>query len=457
MHAIGIIAAILAVAVVCALAFPSVARDYFHQTAKDAASDLTGDRTYRKGAPIDAYILNRAAPRALCGAVRADASDPKAMIGQLQAAFEEFKTANDEKLKAKADVVLDEKVQRLDAAIDGFQATIDELNAKIAAGAANKTALRDAEYTSAFQAHFRKGAVEASLNKGADDEGGYLAPIEWDRTITDKLIEVSPMRQIATVQTVSSAGFKKLYNLHGTGSGWVGETAARPETATPEFGVQTFVPGELYANPAATQQLLDDSEVNLEAWLANEVETEFAYQEGLAFVSGNGTNKPKGFLTYVTGAANAADNPLGAIQVTTAADDVAVTTDELIDLVYSLPGVLAQNSRFVANRNSLSKVRKLKNSDGDYVWQPSLQAGQPAQLLGYPVTEMAAMPNMAAGAVPIAFGDFRRGYLIVDRTGVRVLRDPYTNKPYVMFYTTKRVGGGVQNPEAIKALKMGAA
>lgn len=397
-----------------------------------------------------------AAPRALCGAVRADANDPKAMIGQLQAAFEEFKKTNDEKLKAKADVVLDDKVQKLDAAIDGFQATIDELNAKIAAGAASQNAPRDAEYTSAFQAHFRKGDVQSSLNKGADDEGGYLAPIEWDRTITDKLIEVSPMRQIATVQTISGAGFKKLYNLHGTGSGWVGETAARPETATPEFGSQTFVPGELYANPAATQQLLDDSEVNLETWLANEVEAEFAYQEGLAFVSGNGTNKPKGFLTYVTGGTSAADNPLGAIQLTAAAAAAAVTTDELVDLVYSLPGVLAQNARFVTNRNTLSRVRKLKDGDGNYIWQPSLQAGQPQQLMGHPVTEMAAMPNVAAGAVPIAFGDFRRGYLIVDRTGVRVLRDPYTNKPYVMFYTTKRVGGGVKDPQAIKALKMAA-
>lgn len=401
-------------------------------------------------------LLAAATPRALCGAVRADATDPKAMIGQLQAAFEEFKKTNDEKLKAKADVVLDDKVQKLDAAIDGFQATIDELNAKIAAGAASQNAPRDAEYTSAFQAHFRKGDVQSSLNKGADDEGGYLAPIEWDRTITDKLIEVSPMRQIATVQTISGAGFKKLYNLHGTGSGWVGETAARPETATPEFAAQTFVPGELYANPAATQQLLDDAEVNLEAWLAGEVEVEFAYQEGLAFVSGNGTNKPKGFLTYVTGAANAADNPLGAIQVTPAAGAAAVTTDELIDLVYSLPGVLAQNARFVTNRNTLSRVRKLKDGDGNYIWQPSLQAGQPQQLMGHPVTEMAAMPNVAAGAVPIAFGDFRRGYLIVDRTGVRVLRDPYTNKPYVMFYTTKRVGGGVKDPQAIKALKMAA-
>ena len=414
-------------------------------------------KTTQRTAPM-AGAAAVAVPRAVQFAPRADVNDPKAMISALQKAFEEFKAANDEKLSAKADVVLDEKVEKVNTELGNLQAAIDQMNVKLAAAemGAGKDAPRDPEYNKAFAAHIRKGEVQASLNKGADDEGGYLAPIEWDRTIVDKLVEVSPMRQIAQVQTISTAGFKKLFNLRGTGSGWVGETAARPETATPEFGTQTFTPGELYANPAATQQMLDDAEVNLEQWLADEVETEFAYQEGLAFVSGNGTNKPNGFLTYVTGAANAAANPLGAIALKTAANATAVTTDELIDLVYMLPQVLQQNARFVTNRNSLTSVRKLKDGDGNYIWQPSFQLGQPAQILGYPVTEMAAMPNVAASAVPIAFGDFRRGYLIVDRTGVRVLRDPYTNKPYVMFYTTKRVGGGVQNPEAIKAIKMAA-
>jgi HK97 family phage major capsid protein len=398
-------------------------------------------------------------PRAVHAAPRADASDPKKMLAELQAAFEDFKKTNDEKLKSKADVVLDEKVQRIDAAVGNFQAAIDDLNTKIAAAqlSSGDRKLRDPEYSEAFKAHFAKGAVSASLNKGADAEGGYLAPIEWDRTIVDKLVEISPMRQIAQVQNISTAGFKRLFNNRGTGSGWVGETAARPETTTATFSPLTFTPGEIYANPAATQQLLDDAEIDLEAWLSSEVETEFAYQEGIAFVSGNGTNKPNGFLTYVTGAANAATHPFGAIQLKTAAAGAAVTSDELIDLVQMLPQALQQNARFVLNRNALTAVRKLKDGQGGYLWQPSFQLGQASQLLGYPITEMAAMPNIAINAVPIAFGDFRRGYLIVDRMGVRVLRDPYTNKPYVMFYTTKRVGGGVQDPQAIKALKMAAA
>lgn len=397
-------------------------------------------------------------------AVRADVTgDVKALIADLNKDWTEFKAAMDAKDKELAkrfdDVVTTDKLEKISSSVSSMQKAVDDAHAKIAAAQMNAGGtgeVRDKEYTEAFRSHFRKGDVQAALNKGADDEGGYLAPIEWDRTIVDKLVEVSPMRQIAQVQTISGAGFKKLFNLRGTGSGWVGETASRPETTTPEFGPLTFMPGELYANPAATQQMLDDAEINLEQWLANEVETEFAYQEGVAFVSGNGTNKPHGFLTYVTGAANAAVHPLGAIQLKTAASATAVTTDELIDLVYMLPQVMQQNARFVLNRNALGTARKLKDGDGNYIWQPSFQLGQPSQLLGYPVTEMAAMPNIAANAVPIAFGDFRRGYLVVDRTGVRVLRDPYSNKPYVMFYTTKRVGGGLQDPQAIKALKMAA-
>jgi HK97 family phage major capsid protein len=398
-------------------------------------------------------------PRAVTGArLRADGNNPQAVIEQLNRAFEEFKAENDKKLKSKVDdTVVTEKIERINSSIGEFQAILDDLNAKLAAAemGAGKEPVRDREYTDSFRAHFAKGDVQAALNKGASDQGGYLAPVEWDRTIIDKLVQVSPMRQIASIQTISKTGFSKLINNRGTGSGWVGETAARPETTTPTFSPLDFIPGEIYANPAATQQLLDDAEVDLEQWLADNVETEFAYQEGLAFVSGNGTNKPFGFLTYVTGAANAAKHPFGAIGVTQAASPTAVTSDEIVDLIYSLPSEFVADARFVMNRGTQGRIRKLKDAGNNYIWQPSFAAGQPATLAGYPITEMAAMPNVATGAVPIAFGDFKRGYLIVDRMGVRVLRDPYTNKPYVMFYTTKRVGGGVQDTSVIKAIKMG--
>lgn len=397
-------------------------------------------------------------------AVRAEASgDLKAMLAQLQTDWQAFKDTQAEKdseVKAKFDdVVTTEKFDRINSSVGELQAAIDDANAKIAAMSLSGTgpdAVADKEYSDAFRAHFRKGEVQASLNKGADDEGGYLAPVEWDRTITDKLVEVSNMRAISSVQTISKAGFKKLFNLRGTASGWVGEAAARGETGTPTFGEMSFTPGEIYANPAATQQMLDDSEVNLESWIAGEVQTEFAKQEGLAFVSGNGTNKPAGFLTFATGAANAATNPLGSVAVEDAAAAAAVTEDELLDLIYGVPSSYTNGARFVMNRTTMGTVRKLRDGDGRQLWQPSTVAGQPSTLLAYPVTELPDMPAMAASTTPIAFGNFARSYLIVDRTGVRVTRDPYTNKPYVMFYTTKRVGGGVVDPQGLRILKMAA-
>jgi len=426
-----------------------------------ASGSLAGDLVAAMGIMLPASTKARGIL-----AVRAEAGgEIKALIDSLNKDWSEFKATMAEKDKELArkfdDVVTTEKLEKINSSVSDLQAAVDQANAQLAAiqmgAGGGKGEVRDREYSDAFRSHFRKGDVQAALNKGADDEGGYLAPIEWDRTITDKLVEVSPMRQIAQVQTISTAGFKKLFNLRGTGSGWVGETAARPQTNTPEFGSMTFTPGEIYANPAATQQLLDDAEINLEQWLANEVETEFAYQEGLAFIAGDGTNKPYGFLTFVAGGSQATTNPLGSIEVKTAASAAAIASDELLDMIYMLPSSYTQNARWVMNRTTQGAIRKLKDGQDNYLWQPSFVAGQPATIAGYPVTEMAGMPSVAADALPIAFGDFRRGYLIVDRTGVRVLRDPYTNKPYVMFYTTKRVGGGVLDPTAIKVLKMAAA
>jgi HK97 family phage major capsid protein len=393
-------------------------------------------------------------------AVRADVSDPKTMLAELQRAWEAFKAEHADEVKAlkkgQEDVVHSDKVERINANVTALQAAIDQMNIKLAAAelGAGKPQIADREYSTAFAAYFRRQAINAALDKGAATEGGYTAPVEWDRTITDRLVIISPMRQIASVQQISTTGFTKLFNSRGMGSGWVGETAVRPETAAPTFGSLTFTPGEIYANPSATQGLLDDSQVDIEKFIADNVETEFAYQEGIAFVSGNGTNKPYGFLTFATGAANAAVHPWGAIAVTTAASATVIATDEVLTLQYALPSEYSGQARYVMNRATQGAIRKLKDGQGNYIWQPTFQAGQPATLAGFPVTEMAAMPNVATGAIPLAFGDFKSGYLIVDRMGVRVLRDPFTNKPYVMFYTTKRVGGGLLNPDVIKVLKM---
>lgn len=389
--------------------------------------------------------------------------DVKASVDALNQAFATFKAEHTKQLedvkKGNADALQALKVDVINAHITELQTAVDLANTKMASmemGGAGERPVKDKEYNAAFASHMKRGDVNAALNKGTAAEGGYLAPIEWDRTITDRLVRVSPMRSICSVQTISTAGFSKLFNNRGTTSGWVGETDARPNTNTPGFSPLTFTVGELYANPAATQQMLDDSEVDLEAWLAGEVETEFSYQEGIAFLSGNGTNKPRGLLTYVAGGTNAAVHPWGAIAAVPTLSAGGITSDSVIDLITALPNEFTADAKFLMNRNTQGAFRKLKDGQGNYLWQPSFQAGQPAKLGDYPIVDMPGMPDIAANAIPAMFGDFKRGYLIVDRIGIRVLRDPFTNKPYVQFYTTKRVGGGLQNPDVLKALKVSA-
>lgn len=402
-------------------------------------------------------------PRAVHATPRADTSDPKAMLTELKAAFEDFKKSNDEKLKAKSDdVVTTEKVERINTAVGdlqtNFQKALDDLNAKLAAADIGAGVIgdipADPEYVNAFKAHMRKGGVEAAMTKGVAEDGGYLAPVEWDRTITSKLKQVSPIRANSRVISITSAGFKKLFTDRAVGSGWVGETAARPATSTPQIGSLDFPLGEIYANPAISQQLLDDSAIDLERWLSDEVDTEFARQEGIAFLSGDGVNKPHGILTYVTGAANAARHPWGAIPVVNSGAAAALASDAFIDLFYSVPGEYRQNAKLYTGRLTQASMRKLKDGQGNYLWQPSFAAGQPATLAGEAIVEIPDMPNVAANNIVALYGDMEATYLVVDRVGIRVLRDPFTNKPFVHFYTTKRVGGGVYNPEPMRALKI---
>ena len=419
-------------------------------------------------------------PASIIRAPRADAGlDPAKLLADLTKTVHDFRAEYDGRLKAKADVVVDEKVARIDAAVGSMQGALDKINAEhqaavdkfneriaaMQAGAGDQrigNTPEDRAYAAQFDKYIREGdhdreirsaqrtGIRAAMSVGSNPDGGYLAPVEWDRTITDRLKVVSPMRQIATVQNITTAGFIKVFNDRAVGSGWVGETAARPQTTTPQFSTITFTPGEIYANPAASQQLLDDAVVNIEDWLANEVEGEFQRQEGIAFTNGDGVNKPKGVMTYTGDGMH----PWGAVQETVVANGDALDGDALITLVYSIDPAYQDNARFIMNRASQSHVRMLKDGNGNYLWQPSVQVGQPASLLGYPITDMGTMQNIGAGARPIAFGDFRRAYLIVDRIGIRMLRDPFTNKPYVMFYTTRRVGGGLLDPDAIRYLRV---
>lgn len=361
------------------------------------------------------------------------------------ATFAAFREANDARLadiesKSAADPLLGQQVERLNTALDAQTRRIENLTLS---GVRSKGSLAaPAEAKSAWSSFIRTGdasALEAKSLSSMDGQGGLIAPIETESRIDSVLAETSPMRRIATVRTIGANIFRKPVAVTGAAAGWTGEVQERIETDAPQLELLDFPTGELYAMPAATQALLDDSVADVDAWLADEVRDVFAAQETAAFVNGDGMNKPKGFLQY----------GLEQLGTDTAGE---LSTDDLLDLIYAPTSTYRAGASFVMNRRTINAVRKFKDADGNYIWQPSMTSGAPSTLLGYNLVEMEDMPDIDSGTASVAFGDFRRGYLIADRQGVRVLRDPYSAKPYVLFYTTKRVGGGVQDMDAIKLL-----
>ncbi len=405
----------------------------------------------------------------------ADDLDLKDAFGEFMATFEAFKDSNDEKLaqlesRLGADIVTAEKVDRISHALDRQKRALDDLalkRARPALGGSGRTV--PSEHKAAFDAYMRSGDDRAlraldqkamSINLGGSgQDGGYLVPDETEAEIGKRLAALSPIRSIASVRQVSAAVLKKPFSVTGPAVGWVAETATRPQTNTATLSELSFPTMELYAMPAATASLLDDAVVDLDQWISSEVEAAFAEQEGAAFVSGDGTNKPTGFLSSTLVAESAwAWGKIGYLLTGVAGDwPASDPSDILIDTVYALKAGYRQNANWVMNRKTQAAIRKMKDADGNYLWQPPAAPGQRAMLMGFPLVEAEDMPDIDADETPIAFGDFSRGYLVVDRAGVRVLRDPYSAKPYVLFYTTKRVGGGVQDFDAIKLLKFGTA
>lgn len=400
-----------------------------------------------------------------------------AAIDDLMTAFTEYKAANDQRLaeletRGAADPILEEKLARIDAALDLQQKQIKDISQKMrrsgsAGGSADWPA---AAHKAAFTAYVRKGdvgklaeldgaALEGkALSVGSEADGGYLVPEVTERAIMKAMTEDSPIRGIAGAITISSSIYKRPFAVSGASTGWVGETSARPQTAGPGLAELSFPTRELYAMPAATLTLLDDAAVDIESWLADEVRQAFAAQEGSAFVHGEGTTSPRGFLSYpAVPDGGWTWGSLGYLATGVDGDfDPDAPADVLIELVFSLKAGYRRNARFVMNRMTQSAIRKLKDSNGNYLWQPSLGGSLEPAVLGYPITECEDMPDMEPDSLSLAFGDFARGYLVVDRAGIRALRDPFTAKPYVLFYTTKRVGGGVQDFNAIKLLKFSA-
>jgi HK97 family phage major capsid protein len=323
------------------------------------------------------------------------------------------------------------------------------------------------EHKKAFRGYLTKGtdfdrSLEAkalSISSGAD--GGYAVPKVIDAMIDALAVNISPIRSIATVQQISTSDFHKLVNVRGTTSGWVGETQTRAGTNAPTLVDIAPPMGELYAKPSATQQMLDDVFFNAEQWLSGEIATEFARAEGAAHVSGTGVNQPKGFSSYTTAATGDATRAFGTIEhVATGASGAFKTltstvnpADDLFSLVSKLKAAYRPGSSWVTNKAVLYTIMAFKDYQGRYVFAPTTAPDVKDTIMGYPVVEAEDIPALAANSLSLWFGNFKAGYLIVDRIGTRVIRDPFSNKPYVDFYVTKRTGGSCMNTEAIKALK----
>ncbi|MEH6724936.1 MAG: phage major capsid protein [Hyphomicrobiales bacterium] len=417
--------------------------------------------------------MNMIANPRMRGAVsaRADASDPNTILASLAKTFEEFKAANEEKLsgidRKFADVVQADKVDKINNEITALTKALDDVNMAMASlrvggGGTGAPDPDKAAHAAAFDKFFRKGAdngladleVKAALTTQSDPDGGYSVPTQTESTIDRVLGTMSALRGLSRVMNISTDEHKKLVNVGGTTSGWVGEEDTRPNTENPTVREILINVHEIYAQPLATQKTLDDAEINIEQWLADEIATEFAEQEGAAFITGNGVKKPRGILTYNT--AENASYEWGKIgyKVTGHASGFAATdpADAFISLFYSLKPGYRSNASFLTSDAVMETIRKMKDGDDTYLWAPPTM-DMPARILGKPVYTDDNMNALGSNAFPVAFGDWSRGYLIADRVGIRVLRDPFTQKPYIKFYTTKRVGGGVVNFEAIKLLK----
>lgn len=362
-------------------------------------------------------------------------ADPLTVFNNLETAFKEFS-------------------ERHNAEIDGINArlaaaTIGGAHVGLDAPAGVRTAQESL-------GRFAKTGVAPMAAMQTDDnsKGGYLVQPELEKTITRRQADLSPMRRLARVQTTTSGEYQIPMAAGGVESGWTSERAARPETDAATLAMLTIVTGEIYANPAITQKMLDDAVVDIGAYLADEITLAFEEQEGDAFVNGDGIDKPRGFLTYDKTNEADAVRARGKLQFFQTAGTGVIAPDDLVDLLYKLRAGYRAGSVWLMNSETAGVIRKLKDADGNHIWSLATTQGELPMLLGYPVEIDEGMPAIAAGAYPVAFGNFQRGYIVVDRTGIRVLRDDLTNKPYVHFYTTKRVGGAVHDGNAIKLLKI---
>jgi HK97 family phage major capsid protein len=393
--------------------------------------------------------------------------ETKVMETKVMETFEAFKNANDERLaeierRQQADVLLEEKVERLNRDLDRMTTRVG----RPALGqASRREEIATIEHKAAFESYARSGQVDAlrlieskAMNGAIAPDGGYLLPPDAESAILSRMAALSPIRAISTVRPLANSALKKAVYPNGANAGWAAQSTPSNTVTGGQYAELSFPTLELFAQPAATQAMLDDAAVDVESWIADEIVYAFSEAESTAFINGDGVNAPKGLLTYPTVDDGAwAWGSLGTISTGVSGNFPASSpSDILVDFAHGLRSAYRQHATFVMNRKTQGAIRKFKDSAGNYLWAPPATIGAKATLMNFPVVEAEDMPDIAANSLSIAFGDFRRGYLVIDRVGIRALRDPYSAKPYVLFYTTKRVGGGVQDFEAIKLLKFGA-
>jgi HK97 family phage major capsid protein len=424
------------------------------------------------------------------------AEDVKALLDEQAKAWADFKKVNDArddevKKLGKATGETAEKLDRINKALDEQKAALDRVAA--ATKRPNVKGKDGAElspeaiaHKRAFRAYARGGDVAVkgdmsdiaaaalradliakgfdpesremkTLSVDSDPNGGFMVPADMSGQIVTKIYETSEVRPFASVQTISTDSLDGAYDTDQVGSGWVAERATRTTTTTPAIGRWNIPVHELYAEPVATQKLLDDASIDVEAWLAGKVTDKFARDEATGFVLGTGSGQPRGFMTYTQAAQGTQGSQAsgGSVQTVASGSSAAFVADKLFEVIYALKAGYRKNAVWGMPRLAIQKIRQLKDSQNRYLWEPSLQAGEPARLLNYPIAEFNDMATPAANSLSAVFGDLKRGYQIVDRMGIRVIRDAVTVKGQVLFYTTKRVGGDVINFEAFVYHKLG--
>ncbi len=431
-----------------------------------------------------------------------DIIEIKSLIEKQGQAWEEFKRTNDEIIKAKADGKavgdLETKLAKVSADLDKltelkaqFEEVMTKLNRPGATKADEEAAVEVKNFNLMMRAEFQSkgksipaeldadtykqyksgffklisgttmdslsGDERKAMSAGSDPDGGYLLPHSTVGRMVAKLFEQSTMRQLADVVNISTGKLEGIVDNNEADAGWVSELGTRSDSSTPQVGKYEIEAFEMYAMPKISQKILDDASTDVEGWLANKVGDKFARVEGAGFTTGTGVGQPRGLFSYTTAATADDTRTWGTFEhIVTGANGAFHTTkaDPVQDLIGAFKDQYLQRAQFLMRREARTALRKMKEATSDrYLWEPSMQAGQPDRLLGYPVRVDQYVPAIATGSLSLAFGDFKEAYTIVDRIGVRTLRDPFTAKPYIVFYSTKRTGGGAINFEAVKFLK----